>query len=820
MPDTLGDAPPSPTSFQKVVWQIESLQQRLVEVHVQELESLHQDLRTLRGDTDSLHGACASTTPVSSQAANHHLQPGHQRPRSASPAFFTQKKRSGECAQSASPAFFSKRAPNGEGEYHLSPPLSPPESPLPQLFSKTSGEGTLSATPGFFSKRVSSGEEECHVSPLEQVPQRLRWASEPAEGGGGGSCFLSGNSVGPRSSVKMQVQALTNQVEAVAQTRGHLSPTKVVFNLHEAWAMDDDHMLALKCEQMVSEKVGKNENQRRREDSNTMVLSGDLNHSRWTLHPSSRGKLGWDILLLMFLCYDLVTVPLQAYDVGAPEFLRAMDILVVMYWSVDIVLAFFTGVYVDGVLVMQSSTIAKKYVYSWFFFDFLVLVPEWVAIVAADVDENIANSMSMMRASRARRFMRLVRLLKLMRILKVKSVVDGLKSRVGTATLLLGISMFKLTLITLMLIHDLSCLWFLVGNAEGGWVYETGLQERPFQEQYFQSFSFSLSRLHQSSMTSNLELTLPQEQALSVAAIILAMIYSSVFISSITNLMMDVKRTADKRNQKIAAFRDYATRHGISTMLSVRLTRYLEREHDSKMREKTEMELQQALPQELLKELFHEARSPILSAHSLFASLGERHRRVERDLCMSAASEVHFLANDRIFSEGDSCSSMYFVNTGDLSYTSLVKSGTAKPATLKHLADLAMRWKYVRSLSSNKALEAGEKMTRGEWLSEPVLWCSRWEHRGDLWANSDGSFVIVKPEEFVKVIQAQKSALIDVTIYARCFVQELATRGEFLSDLAEPEETPSAAPNRFGFGRKNTKRFVLPTDRRFDNVAP
>ncbi|CAE8622578.1 unnamed protein product, partial [Polarella glacialis] len=113
-----------------------------------------------------------------------------------------------------------------------------------------------------------------------------------------------------------------------------------------------------------------------------------------------------------------------------------------------------------------------------------------------------------------------------------------------------------------------------------------------------------------------------------------------------------------------------------------------------------------------------------------------------------------------------------------------------------------------------------EKMTRGEWLSEPVLWCSRWEHRGDLWANSDGSFVIVKPEEFVKVIQAQKSALIDVTIYARCFVQELATRGEFLSDLAEPEETPSAAPNRFGFGRKNTKRFVLPTDRRFDNVAP
>ncbi|CAE8705816.1 unnamed protein product, partial [Polarella glacialis] len=80
-PDILGDAPPSPqagrnlidasrivqtpktqdaalpqqeekkeagrnlgaaSSFQQVVWQIDSLQQRLVEVHAEELESLHQ----------------------------------------------------------------------------------------------------------------------------------------------------------------------------------------------------------------------------------------------------------------------------------------------------------------------------------------------------------------------------------------------------------------------------------------------------------------------------------------------------------------------------------------------------------------------------------------------------------------------------------------------------------------------------------------------------------------------------------------------------------------------------------------------------------
>ncbi|CAE8739333.1 unnamed protein product, partial [Polarella glacialis] len=147
---------------------------------------------------------------------------------------------------------------------------------------------------------------------------------------------------------------------------------------------------------------------------------------------------------------------------------------------------------------------------------------------------------------------------------------------------------------------------------------------------------------------------------------------------------------------------------------------------------------------ELLKELFHEARSPILSAHSFFESLGEKHRRVERDLCLRAVWEQYFMADDRIFSEGDTCSSMYFVSRGDLSYTFSAKAESARPIDLKHLAKLATRWKYVRSLSSPRALEVGEQMKRGDWLSEPVLWLTRWEHMGGLWANSDGSVIIIR----------------------------------------------------------------------------
>ncbi|CAE8706472.1 unnamed protein product [Polarella glacialis] len=311
-------------------------------------------------------------------------------------------------------------------------------------------------------------------------------------------------------------------------------------------------------------------------------------------------------------------------------------------------------------------------------------------------------------------------------------------------------------------------------------------------------------------MLKNMEMNLWQEQSLAVLAVVLAMIYSSVFISSITNLMLDMKRFRDKRNQKITAFREYAARHGISATLSVRLTRYLEREHDNKMQEQTEMELQQALPEDLLKELFHEARSPILSAHGFFEYLCDKHRRVERDLCLRAVSEAHFMAHDRIFTEGDTCSSMYFVSTGDLSY--MFSQRPDRQRGLKHLAGPAKLWKYVRSASSLNALEAGVRIARGDWSSEPVLWLTRWEHKGGLWANSDGSFFVIRADDFAKVLQDQKSALIDATIYARGFLQNLVTQGELLSDLAKPEENTQAT-NRFGFRRMGTKLF------RFDGAV-
>ncbi|CAE8648017.1 unnamed protein product, partial [Polarella glacialis] len=531
-----GDSAPS---FQQVVLELHNFQQRLVEAHAQELESLQQDLRALRGDTG---GAEASLYNL--QAAQRGAQPPSPPP----------------------PKFFSMRSMEGEPK------------------SAGSDESAL----GGIAQAIEASPKRSPLSPAIFVH---------------GEPFSPHSIIGARSradSVLSMVQELTSQVDTVAQTMDSMVQTKVVFNLCDAWDMDDDQMLEMKCEQLKRKRVspGQSESERRMEGSQLLEFFSEGERSRCTLHPSSLIKMLWDILLLSFLCYDLVTVPLQVFDLQNVAALRVMDILVVTYWTVDVALSFMTGVYVDGVLVMQTSTIARQYFYSWFFFDFLVLVPEWVTILSADIGEDIPNSMSIMRALRVRRFIRLVRLLKLLRIIKMSHVLEGLKSRIGTTSILLAISMGKLCLITLMLVHDLACLWFLVGNAEGGWVYATGLQERPFQEQYFRSFQWSLSRLHPSSMTQSMGfLTLWQEQALAVLAVSGAMIFSSIFISSITNLMLDMKRMRDKKNQKITAFREYAAKRNISTMLSVRLTRYLEREHDHKMQQQTEQELQEALPQ-------------------------------------------------------------------------------------------------------------------------------------------------------------------------------------------------------------------------------
>ena len=71
--------------------------------------------------------------------------------------------------------------------------------------------------------------------------------------------------------------------------------------------------------------------------------------------------------------------------------------------------------------------------------------------------------------------------------------------------------------------------------------------------------------------------------------------------------MAEMKRANDKYNQEMRATRDYVIAHGISTALSMRMKRYIERQHERKKQVQNEAALKELLSSELLRDVLHQA---------------------------------------------------------------------------------------------------------------------------------------------------------------------------------------------------------------------
>merc|ERR1719201_2939465 len=97
-----------------------------------------------------------------------------------------------------------------------------------------------------------------------------------------------------------------------------------------------------------------------------------------------------------------------------------------------------------------------------------------------------------------------------------------------------------------------------------------------------------------------------------------AMIVSSVFISTVTNYMSEIRRKRQQRSSKMAIIREYAQKYGLSPHLDLQLKQYIQTKYEKHLHDEAERELIQVLPPQLLIELRREMWGPALSVHPYF----------------------------------------------------------------------------------------------------------------------------------------------------------------------------------------------------------
>jgi voltage-gated potassium channel len=169
-------------------------------------------------------------------------------------------------------------------------------------------------------------------------------------------------------------------------------------------------------------------------------------NTRLTIQNESRLKSGWDAFVLLMTTAAAVEIPLRLSE-GIPleGAWLVFDSFLTTVFAVDLIVNFFAPVMVDGQLVTDRKTIARRYLKGWFVLDVIATVP-WDLIFGSAFGG-----------------LRLLRLLRLAHIATfMKRVANA--NVINASVLRMAFLAFWITIFT----HWVACGWIVLGAGNIG----------------------------------------------------------------------------------------------------------------------------------------------------------------------------------------------------------------------------------------------------------------------------------------------------------------------------------------------------------------
>jgi len=472
--------------------------------------------------------------------------------------------------------------------------------------------------------------------------------------------------------------------------------------------------------------------------------------------------------------YDILMIPMSAFNLPQTSFSRAMDWVITLFWSMDIILTFFVGFYNLGALEMRLSKIASRYLKSWFAIDILVVSVDWVVMLAGDSSEE-GNALGIMRISKSLRIARVLRMFRLLRILKVLSVIEELSDFVHSELLQTCFSIVKLVIGITIVNHFIACGWYAIGSLDlsSFGIYRTWVQEfteRPARKQdgqvpvtpstgylYATSLHWSLTQFTPASMSvvaCNLV-----ERVYSVLVILLALVMFSSFVSSITSAMTHLRAIKASQTRQQELVRSFIVENQLSLELGNRVHAFIRQHHRMvKMRvHEDHISAFKFMPEGLRIQMHCEMFCNVLLCHPLFRRIHGFDEGGLVQICHCTLSEKSLLGGEELFSLGQRASKMYFVRSGMLDYYHGASEGTSK------------------------------HVSKNSRVCEMVLW-GFWEHVGRLLATTVCDVVSLDSLAFRTITTKRTHLLQRCCYYAQQYVQYFEKAQDEWSDLGDAWE--------------------------------
>ncbi|CAE7246787.1 HCN2, partial [Symbiodinium microadriaticum] len=269
---------------------------------------------------------------------------------------------------------------------------------------------------------------------------------------------------------------------------------------------------------------------------------------RFVVGPHSRHQLVWAIIASVFIIWDLITIPLEMFNVA--EFIRVLDIVGVTsltFWAMDIPLHLVFGVQLRGSLEMRPSKLWSLYVRSWLAVDLLIVLLDVALILLERMSSGQSNGA--FRSARFLRSLRLLRLFRLVRVAKLQRELSLVASRFLSTYAFMVMKIVGALLMMLAINHIIGCCWFGIGSgtdSDNTWIHRIGIEDADFGTSYVCSIHWALTQFTPS--TNNIAPENGIERFFAIWVILLAMGVYSSFIGSISSTVNSLRAV---RGEKI-----------------------------------------------------------------------------------------------------------------------------------------------------------------------------------------------------------------------------------------------------------------------------
>lgn len=469
--------------------------------------------------------------------------------------------------------------------------------------------------------------------------------------------------------------------------------------------------------------------------------------------PGSWGNFFWEAIGGAHIAWDMMMIPMTAFDMPQALITTIVDWTTVAYWSMDVFYQFLVSYEIHGVVERNPRKVALHYFKTWFGPDICVVLMDWFILITG----MYAGASRSWRAGKLVKAFRILRAVRLIRVVKFVKMLMNAMDKATTIRMVVYLKAAYMALTLFMISHYMGCYWYMmstiVSSSWTTWVTYYELEGAPVSTLYLHSLYWSVSQSGCGGV--NMFPTNAVERIFASIANIAWNLLILLCLACSTVWALQLRDSFLPQEKMEAGIRAYLTEKSVSSTVRIDVLRYFRLNWTKWSRKTHAMDVQffTNLPVFLKVELYKQVYAPLLTHHPMLAQLPGH---LMDPLCLLAVTEKHYLTEKRLFNKGDEAKEMIFVRNGELSYYLDI----SRPITL----------------------------CEGEWICEAALWL-RWRHLGWLVSKTSCDLVEIDVPRFLAVMSEASRQGIDLSSvrrYARLITQhfgEEAPQSDCWNDL-------------------------------------